>query len=80
MMGPPPLPLASPGGTIPASVQQGHIPFPPLSPSMSSNAETGVPMRHPRPMTPAQMHLEMEKEQEAMVGETYSFPYRTLLI
>ena len=29
--------------------------------------ESGVPMRHPRPMTPAEMHLELEKEQEAIV-------------
>jgi hypothetical protein len=63
-MNPPPLPLASPGGTIPTGTQQGHIPFPPLSPSMS---EAGVPIRHPRPMTPAEMHSELEKEQEAIV-------------
>jgi hypothetical protein len=29
---------------------------------------SGVPMRHPRPMTPAEMHLELEKEQEAAVN------------
>ncbi|KIW08460.1 uncharacterized protein PV09_01363 [Verruconis gallopava] len=64
-MNPPPLPLVSPGGSIPASVQQGHVPFPPLSPGM---AETGVPMRHPRPLTAAELHLELEKEQEAIVN------------
>ena len=76
-MSPPPLPLASPGGTIPLSAQSGsqhghgHA-FPPLSPSMSGHVASvdsaGVPMRHPRPMTPAEMHLELEKEQEAVVN------------
>jgi hypothetical protein len=75
-MSPPPLPLASPGGTIPplaqSASQHGHA-FPPLSPSMSGYVQAsvdsaGVPMRHPRPMTPAEMHLELEKEQEAVVN------------
>jgi hypothetical protein len=74
-MNPPPLPLASPGGTIPQSAQSasqhGH-PFPPLSPSISGQHSsvdpTGVPMRHPRPMTAAELHLELEKEQEAVVN------------
>jgi hypothetical protein len=75
-MSPPPLPLASPGGTIPSPAQHasqhGHA-FPPLSPSMSGYVQAsvdsaGVPMRHPRPMTPAEMHLELEKEQEAVVN------------
>ncbi|KAL1799968.1 hypothetical protein ACET3X_000310 [Alternaria dauci] len=62
-MSPPPLPLASPGGTLP----------PPLSPGVSGYVQAsvdsaGVPMRHPRPMTPAEMHLELEKEQEAVVN------------
>ncbi|KAJ4377836.1 hypothetical protein N0V83_000666 [Neocucurbitaria cava] len=72
-MSPPPLPLASPGGTIPQSgAQHGHIAFPPLSPGVSGYVSSvdaaGVPMRHPRPMTPAEMHLELEKEQEAVVN------------
>jgi hypothetical protein len=75
-MSPPPLPLASPGGTVPpptqSTPQYGHA-FPPLSPSTSGYIQasvdsTGVPMRHPRPMTPAEMHLELEKEQEAVVN------------
>jgi hypothetical protein len=70
-MSPPPLPLASPGGTIATSAQS--YAFPPLSPSMSgghvsSVDSSGTPMRHPRPMTPAEMHLELEKEQEAVVN------------
>ncbi|KAJ9668065.1 hypothetical protein H2201_001871 [Coniosporium apollinis] len=78
-MSPPPLPLATPGGTIPTSAQSTHHPFPPLSPSVSSTmggpttAHTsvdaaGVPMRHPRPLTAAELHLELEKEQEAVVN------------
>lgn len=35
---------------------------------MASADTTGIPMRHPRPMTPAEMHLELEKEQEAVVN------------
>ncbi|KAF2107911.1 hypothetical protein BDV96DRAFT_606180 [Lophiotrema nucula] len=73
-MSPPPLPLASPGGSIPqqaSSGGHGH-PFPPLSPSISGHVPsvdaTGVPMRHPRPLTAAELHLELEKEQEAVVN------------
>ncbi|KAF2133210.1 hypothetical protein P153DRAFT_151853 [Dothidotthia symphoricarpi CBS 119687] len=70
-MSPPPLPLASPGGTLPpvqSGSQQSH-PFPPLSPSMNGYVDAaGVPMRHPRPMTPAEMYHELEKEQEAVVN------------
>jgi hypothetical protein len=71
-MSPPPLPLASPGGGIPISAQQGHA-FPPLSPGgghipVSNVDSLGTPMRHPRPITPAEMHLVLEKEQEAVVN------------
>jgi len=68
-MVPPPLPLASPGGTIPTSAQSVHQPFPPLSPTTSgSESGHGLPIRHPRPMTPAELHMELEKEQEAVVS------------
>lgn len=76
-MGPPPLPLASPGGTVQASSHPHTHAFPPLSPGptsyMHSNAAavddaSSVPMRHPRPMTAAELHLELEKEQEAVVN------------
>lgn len=70
-MSPPPLPLASPGGNISASAQQTTHAFPPLSPSLAGHVPTvdaaGIPMRHPRPMTAAELHLELEKEQEAVV-------------
>ncbi|USP73793.1 hypothetical protein yc1106_01067 [Curvularia clavata] len=75
-MGPPPVPLASPGGTVPPSAQaaaHAWTTFPPLSPGSSGYIHTsvessGVPIRHPRPMTAAEMHLELEKEQEAVVN------------
>src|SRR6266480_2698002 len=62
-MNPPPLPLATPGGTIPTSVQQGYQAFPPLSPVLNNTSNSGsesgpsMPMRHPQPMTPAELHL-----------------------
>jgi hypothetical protein len=47
----------------------GQHAFPPLSPGpVPSGDSSSVPMRHPRPMTPAEMHLELEKEQEAVVN------------
>ncbi|PGH18711.1 hypothetical protein AJ80_04364 [Polytolypa hystricis UAMH7299] len=62
VMGPPPLPL--------------HFP---TSPTLSTAMATGVgdntgvgsgpgPIRHPRPLTVADLHLELEKEQEAVVN------------
>ena len=37
------------------------------SPVMSTNENISVPMRHPRPLTAAELYLECEKEQEAVV-------------
>lgn len=65
-MSPPPLPLASPGGTLPASHASHTHAFPPLSPGLSDAAH--APMRHPRSLTAAELHLELEKEQEAVVN------------
>ncbi|KAI9881256.1 MAG: hypothetical protein M1830_005542 [Pleopsidium flavum] len=79
LMGPPPLPLASPGGSLPQQyTMSGHPPAPPNTSSMASsttstldNAGVGVgpgPLRHPRPLTAADLHLQLEKEQEAVVN------------
>lgn len=69
-MSPPPLPLASPGGSIPASTTHHAHAAPPLSPSLAGNMvdAAGLPMRYPRPLTAAELHLELEKEQEAVVN------------
>lgn len=37
------------------------------SPTISSNEQLGLPLRHPRPLTAAELYLECEKEQEAVV-------------
>ena len=34
---------------------------------MTMSDGLSVPVRHPRPMTAAEIHLELEKEQEAVV-------------
>jgi hypothetical protein len=66
-MNPPPLPLGSSGG-VPPAASPGHLPFPPLSPAVSGGMAAHEPVRHPRPMTAAELHLELEKEQEAVVS------------
>lgn len=49
-----------------------HVHAAPHSPSLSGTVPSfdaaGVPMRHPRPLTAAELHLELEKEQEAVVN------------
>ena len=61
-MPPPPAPAA----TLPQNPQaQAH-----RSPVISSNEHIGVPLRHPRPLTAAELYLECEKEQEAVVSKT----------
>jgi hypothetical protein len=37
------------------------------SSGIMNTADTNTPMRHPRPLTAAELHLELEKEQEAVV-------------
>lgn len=41
-----------------------------------SDQSTGVPLRHPRPLTAAELYAECEKEQEAVVSAT---PYHAHL-
>lgn len=50
----------------PASATLPPAPLQPRSPNMSSHDR--VPMRHPRPLTAAELYLECEKEQEAVVN------------
>jgi hypothetical protein len=51
-----------------ASRRSSMQPFPPLSPAANlAESGTNLPMRHPRPLTAAELHLELEKEQEAIV-------------
>jgi hypothetical protein len=50
-----------------------QMPPPPLpiqlrSPTIVSNEQIPLPIRHPRPMTAAELYLECEKEQEAVVN------------
>lgn len=58
VMGPPPLPTHS---SLPSS------PRPPHSAMMDNSAALAGPIRHPRPLTAAELHLELEKEQESIV-------------
>jgi hypothetical protein len=37
------------------------------SSGIMTTADVNMPMRHPRPLTAAELHLELEKEQEAVV-------------
>ena len=62
-MGPPMVP-ASAG----AAHSHQHIHRAPVSPTIMSNEPPGVPLRHPRPLTAAELYLECEKEQEAVVS------------
>ncbi|EME41420.1 hypothetical protein DOTSEDRAFT_73739 [Dothistroma septosporum NZE10] len=50
----------------PASATLPPTPLQPRTPNMSNNDQ--VPMRHPRPLTAAELYLECEKEQEAVVN------------
>lgn len=42
----------------------------PRSPVMTTNEQLPFPLRHPRPLTAAELYLECEKEQEAVVRST----------
>lgn len=83
-MAPPQIPLSSPALNILPSNQSavGNIAPPLTSPGPTGNIpmaatatgdNTGVgtgpgPLRHPRPLTAADLHLQLEKEQEAVVS------------
>jgi len=40
------------------------------SPFITNSDNTSIPIRHPRPMTPAELHSVLEREQEAVVSMT----------
>lgn len=64
------LPPAVPASATAASPSTSAQNPPPhqRSPVISSNEQLGVPLRHPRPLTAAELYLECEKEQEAVVS------------
>lgn len=82
-MAPPALPLSSPAlNILPSNQSAVNAPAPMASPTTSgvtsstvqgiAGDNTGVgagpgPLRHPRPLTAADLHLQLEKEQEAVV-------------
>lgn len=81
-MSPPTLPLSTALNILPSNQSAVAAASPPLtSPDIaatsatapsSSTDNTGVgmgpgPLRHPRPLTAADLHLQLEKEQEAVV-------------
>ncbi|KAK3686505.1 hypothetical protein LTR37_019752 [Vermiconidia calcicola] len=51
----------------PAATASHYIPTH-RSPVLNSNEVVGLPLRHPRPLTAAELYLECEKEQEAVVN------------
>ncbi|KAJ9302290.1 hypothetical protein DTO271G3_1156 [Paecilomyces variotii] len=59
VMGPPPVPFSPPSAV--ASLH-GH------GDATNGIAIASGPLRHPRPLTAAELHLELEKEQEGMVN------------
>ncbi|KAI9833164.1 MAG: hypothetical protein M1819_003787 [Sarea resinae] len=72
LMGPPPPPTTSLSISN-SSHQVLNGPMPSLSPPATGGggsivADNSTPMRHPRPLTAADLHLQMEKEQEAVVN------------
>ncbi|KAK5680496.1 hypothetical protein LTS10_007426 [Elasticomyces elasticus] len=62
-MGPPAPPTNAAAPTTPHTTQQTH-----RSPASMGYEGSVVPLRHPRPLTAAELYLECEKEQEAVVN------------
>lgn len=81
-MAPSAIPSTSPSLNILPSNQNAvtHTSPPLASPSMHGSTTAGIPgdntgvgtgpgpLRHPRPLTAADLHLQLEKEQEAVVS------------
>lgn len=87
-MGPPALSPSSPTlNILPSNQSAVNHTSPPLASPITMTAatagpapgdNTGVgtgpgPLRHPRPLTAADLHLQLEKEQEAVVSINYGF-------
>lgn len=60
-MGPPAAPASA---TSPGAGERVPVPHR----ISSSHEQAGVPLRHPRPLTAAELYAECEKEQEAVVS------------
>jgi hypothetical protein len=60
-MGPPTVPASAAG---PLHTNSDRVPMPHR---VSSSHEHDGPLRHPRPLTAAELYAECEKEQEAVV-------------
>lgn len=74
-----PVPNILPSNT--SAVMAASAPAPPAMPVHTSTAEDNSavgsgpgPMRHPRPLTAAELHSELEREQEAVVSSSL-LPY-----
>jgi hypothetical protein len=61
IMGPPTVPASAAG---PLHTNSDRVPMPHR---VSSSHEHDGPLRHPRPLTAAELYAECEKEQEAVV-------------
>ncbi|KAK5104448.1 hypothetical protein LTS08_002337 [Lithohypha guttulata] len=69
-MGPPPLPVPN-NSSLPNSPRPPHAAMErsPSSQGLAVGSSQGQgPIRHPRPLTAAELHLELEKEQESIVN------------
>jgi hypothetical protein len=64
------LPVHAP--PLPSS-RRASLQPPPHMPTGADSADSGLPMRHPRPLTAAEIHLELEQEQEAIVSNFPTF-------
>ncbi|SLM38157.1 hypothetical protein LPUS_08289 [Lasallia pustulata] len=68
-MGPPAAPISSTTGSI--QLPPRDPPFSGDTATAADNSGVGVgpgPLRHPRPLTAADLHMQLEKEQEAVVN------------
>ncbi|KAG6002572.1 hypothetical protein E4U21_002955 [Claviceps maximensis] len=59
---------ASPSLTAGQQLQQAQPPHPPQSAGDYSVGPGPGPLRHPRPLTASELHMQLEKEQEAVVN------------